>query len=353
MQQLIYTSPDELEWREAPDAAADLRPGGARAAGGGRHLRPRRADRRRRIAVPGPRSRSATSASPRSSSSATRSARVVARPARQRALPDLLRRVRALPARAHRQLRERAVHVDLRLRAGRGALGRLPRRPRRASPIADHMLVPVPDGLEPAAVASASDNISDAWRAVGPAAGRGPRRGRARRRRRRRRARSACTPPDSPSRSGAASVLYVDADAVRREIAEALGAETLAEKPKRLGPFPITVDASGDPDGLALALRSTAPDGDLHEHRDLLRRAAARCRCSRCTRRASRSDRPRATRARRCPTCSRWRPRARCTPSSSPPGWCRGMRRPHALLEDGWTKLVIERPSGGGETGGN
>ena len=29
-----------------------------------------------------------------------------------------------------------------------------------------------------------------------------------------------------------------------------------------------------DPDGLALALRSTAPDGDLHELRDLLRRAA-------------------------------------------------------------------------------
>ena len=36
-------------------------------------------------------------------------------------------------------------------------------------PCAEHMLVPLPDGLEPAAVASASDNISDAWRAVGPA----------------------------------------------------------------------------------------------------------------------------------------------------------------------------------------
>ena len=40
-----------------------------------------------------------------------------------------------------------------------------------------------------------------------------------------------------------------------------LGAQTLAERPHRLGPFPITVDASGDPEGLALALRSTAPDG--------------------------------------------------------------------------------------------
>jgi alcohol dehydrogenase len=31
--------------------------------------------------------------------------------------------------------------------------------------------------------------------------------------------------------------------------------------PQRLGPFPTTVDASADPAGLALALRSTAPDG--------------------------------------------------------------------------------------------
>src|SRR4029077_2441350 len=36
-------------------------------------------------------------------------------------------------------------------------------------PYAEHMLVPVPTGLEPAAVASASDNISDAWRSVAPA----------------------------------------------------------------------------------------------------------------------------------------------------------------------------------------
>src|ERR1700684_4546542 len=35
-------------------------------------------------------------------------------------------------------------------------------------PYADEMLVPVPAGLEPASVASASDNISDAWRAVAP-----------------------------------------------------------------------------------------------------------------------------------------------------------------------------------------
>ena len=59
----------------------------------------------------------------------------------------------------------------------------------------------------------------------------------------------------------AESVSYVDRGEERRRIASELGAETVAEMPKRLGPFPITVDASADPEGLGLALRSTAPDG--------------------------------------------------------------------------------------------
>jgi threonine dehydrogenase-like Zn-dependent dehydrogenase len=37
-----------------------------------------------------------------------------------------------------------------------------------AVPYADHMLVPLPDGVAPASAASASDNIADAWRAVAP-----------------------------------------------------------------------------------------------------------------------------------------------------------------------------------------
>jgi alcohol dehydrogenase len=127
-------------------------------------------------------------------------------------------------------------------------------------PYADHMLVPVPEGLEPAAVASASDNISDAWRTVGPALRDDPG------------APVLVVGGAGPGSIGlyavalavslsAESVLYVDGDEKRRRIASTLGAETLAEMPKRLGPFPITVDASADPDGLALALRSTAPDG--------------------------------------------------------------------------------------------
>jgi alcohol dehydrogenase len=109
-------------------------------------------------------------------------------------------------------------------------------------------------------VASASDNISDAWRTVAPALEREP-----------------GAPVLVVGGAGAASiglyavalaqalgaqtVQYVDADAGRRRTAEELGAEVLAEAPRRLGPYPITVDASADPEGLRLALRSTAPDG--------------------------------------------------------------------------------------------
>jgi threonine dehydrogenase-like Zn-dependent dehydrogenase len=127
-------------------------------------------------------------------------------------------------------------------------------------PYADHMLVPVPAGVDPAAVASASDNISDAWRAVGPAleqepgapvlvvGGAGP-------------GSIGLYAAGLAVALGAESVLYVDADERRRSTATALGAQTLAEMPKRAGPFPITVDSSADAAGLALALRSTAPDG--------------------------------------------------------------------------------------------
>lgn len=129
-------------------------------------------------------------------------------------------------------------------------------------PYAEHMLVPLPDGLAPAAVASASDNISDAWRAVAPALAEEP-------------GAPVLVLGGASSGSiglyaaaialalGAASVTYVDDDAARRAIAESLGARTLAlaDAPQRLGPFPVTVDSCAEPDGLALALRSTAPDG--------------------------------------------------------------------------------------------
>ena len=76
-------------------------------------------------------------------------------------------------------------------------------------------------------------------------------------------ARSASTP--SRRRDGArlrATSLYIDPDAGRRAIAEGYGARTLDHVPERLDErFPITVDAAGTPEALALALGSLDRDG--------------------------------------------------------------------------------------------
>ena len=135
-------------------------------------------------------------------------------------------------------------------------------------PFADAMLVPLPDGLEPAAVASVADNVPDGFRAVA-----GP---------------LAATPGADVlivggfARSvglyaagaavalGAGRVVYADTDAGRLESAAALGAEPVtvelgedgaAAWPSKLGRFPVTVDASGDHGGLHAAIRSTTANG--------------------------------------------------------------------------------------------
>jgi len=127
-------------------------------------------------------------------------------------------------------------------------------------PYAEHMLVPLPAGVAPATVASASDNIADAYRAVAPAlaehtgaavlvvGGAGP-------------GSIGLYAAAIAVALGAESVVYLDTDERRRETAAKLGAQTLAEAPERLGPFAITVDAGGNPDWLGLALHATAPDG--------------------------------------------------------------------------------------------
>jgi threonine dehydrogenase-like Zn-dependent dehydrogenase len=127
-------------------------------------------------------------------------------------------------------------------------------------PYAGAMLVPLPDNIDPAAVASASDNIPDAWRTVWPhlddrpgaevlvvAGG----------------ARSiALYAVDAALALGASRVVYVDDDRARLQVADGLGAETVeGEPPHRLGPFPITVNASLTHEGLACAIRSTDPGG--------------------------------------------------------------------------------------------
>ncbi|MSO40992.1 MAG: dehydrogenase [Solirubrobacterales bacterium] len=126
-------------------------------------------------------------------------------------------------------------------------------------PFADAMLLAVPDGIEPEAIASLSDNIPDAWRSVGPQLEQDP-------------------GSELLVCGGAGSIaLYAVAIAVAlgagrvdfaggggrdRELAERLGANVLEpEFPERLGPYPITVDFSASHEGLACALRSTAPDG--------------------------------------------------------------------------------------------
>jgi threonine dehydrogenase-like Zn-dependent dehydrogenase len=128
-------------------------------------------------------------------------------------------------------------------------------------PFADAMLVPLPEGVSAQDAASASDNITDAYRAVAPHL----------------RARPGapvliCGGALSGSIGlyavaeavalGAADVLYVDPDPDRRAIAEGYGARTLDHVPDQLDTrFPITVDAAGSTEALALALGSLDRDG--------------------------------------------------------------------------------------------
>lgn len=126
-------------------------------------------------------------------------------------------------------------------------------------PFANHMLVPVPDDIDPAAIASV-DNLPDGWRTVGP---------------------YLTERPGVPvlvvgggalsvglyaaaiaAALGASTVDYVDSDDGRLDLARTVGANPIKGPPPRhLGPYPITVDASANPSGLACALRSTEPGG--------------------------------------------------------------------------------------------
>jgi threonine dehydrogenase-like Zn-dependent dehydrogenase len=130
-------------------------------------------------------------------------------------------------------------------------------------PYADAMLVPVPAGVDPVAIASLSDNIPDGWRAVGPF----------------RRELAGLEEADRrvlvigrlsiglyAAAFGAglgAHVDYVDTDPARLAIAEKLGATVHARpKPdKSWAPYPVTVHTTADPATLLATLRATWPDG--------------------------------------------------------------------------------------------
>jgi alcohol dehydrogenase len=136
-------------------------------------------------------------------------------------------------------------------------------------PYADAMLVRVPAGLDPVAVASASDNIPDGWRMVAPALERYPG--------------APVLVVGGGARSiglyaagiavalGAERVDYLDSDRERLEIAASLGARPL-ERPRGTrwlsrhasrgsGRYLISADATASTAGLDYALRSLAPGG--------------------------------------------------------------------------------------------
>lgn len=125
-------------------------------------------------------------------------------------------------------------------------------------PYAKSMLVPLPETLVPADVASIGDNVADAWRTVVPQLRRNPR------------ARVLIVGGGSIGlyavqialACGACEVHYADAEPARLELAKRLGAHVYSDVPiKRIGRFPITVAATSEAEGLTLAIRSTEPDG--------------------------------------------------------------------------------------------
>ncbi|MFJ3305898.1 zinc-binding dehydrogenase [Streptomyces sp. NPDC086549] len=124
-------------------------------------------------------------------------------------------------------------------------------------PYADAMLVPLPEGLDPVAMASASDNWSLSWRLVAPHLKNRPG------------ARVLVVARGSiglyvcaiARALGASDVLYVDPDPEHRRLAEGYGARTAeAIEPVRHG-FDLAVEATGRVDQLALAVNCLAPEG--------------------------------------------------------------------------------------------
>jgi alcohol dehydrogenase len=136
-------------------------------------------------------------------------------------------------------------------------------------PWADAMLVRVPAGTDPLAVASASDNLPDAYRTVAPHLARTPG--------------APVLVVGGGAKSiglyaaaiakalGSSQVDYADTSTTRLELAERLGARPIAwtksaswvrrGKPALPGGYPITVDASSTTAGLTYALQALAPGG--------------------------------------------------------------------------------------------
>jgi threonine dehydrogenase-like Zn-dependent dehydrogenase len=130
-------------------------------------------------------------------------------------------------------------------------------------PFADHMLVALPEGVDPVHAASACDNIADGWRGVAEHL----------------KARPGASvlvvgglaqsvgiyAAGAAAALGASRILYLDDDEDRRNRAAAMGAsvEPLGLNEGR-GPkeqFDIVVEAAGTPTALGFAVQSCAPNG--------------------------------------------------------------------------------------------
>jgi threonine dehydrogenase-like Zn-dependent dehydrogenase len=129
-------------------------------------------------------------------------------------------------------------------------------------PFAEHMLVPLPAGLDPLRVAAASDNLSDAWRTVVPHL------------RARPGARVLVVGGGAKSiglyaaglavAHGASVVDYIDTSPRRLEVADSFGADTHQRPRKSASPgtaYDIVVEASSTTAGIRHAIRATAPGG--------------------------------------------------------------------------------------------
>ncbi|MFC3069897.1 zinc-dependent alcohol dehydrogenase [Phenylobacterium soli] len=127
-------------------------------------------------------------------------------------------------------------------------------------PHATEMLVPLPDGLDPAVCAAASDNLPFGYELTVPYLAERP-------------GAEVLVMGGVGSvglyavayakAAGADEVVYVDTAPDRLERAEAYGARVVQGPPPRRMPrsFPITVDASGTDAGLRCAISSTEPEG--------------------------------------------------------------------------------------------
>jgi alcohol dehydrogenase len=126
-------------------------------------------------------------------------------------------------------------------------------------PYADHMLVPVPDGVPPLRVAAAGDNLADAWRAVvPPLADRGGGRvlvlgGGAKS--------IGLYAAGLAVAHGATAVDYLDRDPQRRRIAESFGADARPLSEIGRQRYDVAVEATSRPVGLRTAIRALAPGG--------------------------------------------------------------------------------------------